>query len=93
MGQFPDFSFTLTAFYAKIIYEKEANTMCEEEKQNLELAEEIAENEMLSEEVQPKKTPVNREEKWLIVLLSIACVLCLGIIGVLTYWLEFYLKL
>lgn len=42
-----------------------------------------------------KKSKANaqkREDKWLIILMAIASFLCLGIIGVLIYWLEAFLK-
>lgn len=40
-----------------------------------------------------KKAKANkREDKWLITLMSIASFLCLGIIAVLIYWLEVFLK-
>ena len=45
-----------------------------------------------------KKAPKNskaaqkREDRWLIVLMSIASFLCVSIIGILIYWLEVFLK-
>lgn len=33
-----------------------------------------------------------REDRWLITLMAIASVLCAGIIGVLIFWLNAYLK-
>ena len=33
-----------------------------------------------------------REDKWLITLMAVASFLCLGIISVLIYWLEVFLK-
>lgn len=33
-----------------------------------------------------------REDRWLIVLMAIASFLCMGIIGVLIYWMEAFLK-
>ncbi len=43
---------------------------------------------------QAKKKKINkkREDRWLITLMAIASFLCLGIIAVLIYWLEFFLK-
>ena len=44
----------------------------------------------------PRKKAVSaqqkREDKWLVTLMAIASILCLGIIGYLVYWLEFFLK-
>jgi hypothetical protein len=34
----------------------------------------------------------SREDKWQTILMAVACFLCLGIIGVLIYWLEVFLK-
>ena len=45
-----------------------------------------------------KKAPKNskdaqkREDRWLIVLMAIASFLCVGIIGILVYWSEVFLK-
>lgn len=41
-----------------------------------------------------KKTKADqkREDRWLITLMAIASFLCVGIIGVLIYWLEAFLK-
>ncbi len=39
-----------------------------------------------------KKAAKAREDKWLIALMIIASFLCLGIIGVLIYWMEAFLK-
>lgn len=45
-----------------------------------------------------KKAPKNskadqkREDRWLIILMAIASFLCIGIIGVLIYWMEVFLK-
>lgn len=41
-----------------------------------------------------KKTKADqkREDRWLIVLMAIASFLCVGIIAVLIYWLEVFLK-
>ncbi len=41
-----------------------------------------------------KKTKADqkREDRWLIVLMAIASFLCVGIIGILIYWLEAFLK-
>ncbi len=38
------------------------------------------------------KTAKKREDKWVIGLMITACFLCVGIIGVLIYWLEVFLK-
>ena len=42
----------------------------------------------------PKKTKADqkREDRWLIALMAVASFLCLGIIGILVYWLEVFLK-
>ena len=47
-----------------------------------------AEKPRLSRAEQAKK----RDDKWIVILMIIACVLCLGIIGYLFYWLEVFLK-
>lgn len=39
-------------------------------------------------EIQEKKS----EDKWLITLMGVASALCVGIIGVLVYWMEVFLK-
>ena len=38
------------------------------------------------------KTAKKREDRYLTVLMAISCFLCLGIIGVLIYWLEAFLQ-
>ncbi len=45
----------------------------------------------------PKKKNTNtntkkQEDRWLVWLMAVASFLCLGIIGVLIYWLEIFLK-
>ena len=44
------------------------------------------------EEEKMAKKQAQKGDKWLIALMGVASVLCLGIIGVLTYWLEVLLK-
>ena len=39
-----------------------------------------------------KMSAQQKEDKWLIILMAIASFLCLGIIGVMIYWLEVFLK-
>ena len=39
-----------------------------------------------------KKDAKKREDRHLVILMAIASFLCLGIIGVLIYWLEVFLK-
>ena len=39
-----------------------------------------------------KMSAQQREDKWLIILMAIASFLCLGIISVMIYWLEVFLK-
>ena len=39
-----------------------------------------------------KMSAQQQEDKWLIILMAIASFLCLGIIGVMIYWLEVFLK-
>ena len=69
------------------------------------LAEDLLADETPAEELPTEKDPPpkksfrrkrseaqEREDRWIIVWASLACVLCLGIILVLAYWLEFYLK-
>lgn len=49
---------------------------------------------------EPMKKPVSkkakaakkREDRFLTILMAVACFLCLGIIGVLIYWLEAFLQ-
>ena len=38
------------------------------------------------------KDAKKREDRWLIILMAIASFLCMGIIGVLIYWMEAFLK-
>ena len=38
------------------------------------------------------KKSKKREDRWLIILMAIASFLCIGIIAVLIYWLEVFLK-
>lgn len=38
------------------------------------------------------KRQARKNDKWTIALMAVASVLCLGIIGVLVYWLEAFLK-
>lgn len=38
------------------------------------------------------KDAQKREDRWLIILMGIASFLCVGIIGILIYWLEAFLK-
>lgn len=38
------------------------------------------------------KAAQKREDKWVIGLMITACFLCVGIIGILIYWLEVFLK-
>ena len=38
------------------------------------------------------KADQKREDRWLIILMAIASFLCMGIIGVLIYWMEVFLK-
>lgn len=42
--------------------------------------------------VQDNKKNQKREDRWLIILMTIASFLCMGIIGVLIYWMEAFLK-
>lgn len=42
--------------------------------------------------VQDNKKNQKREDRWLIILMAIASFLCMGIIGVLIYWMEAFLK-
>ena len=42
------------------------------------------------EEENMAKKRAKKSDKWLIILMSIASVLCLGIIGVLIYWLKIF---
>ena len=44
------------------------------------------------EEDAAEKRQRQREDRWLITLMAIASVLCAGIIGVLIFWLNTYLK-
>ena len=52
------------------------------------------ENMKTTKEKTPKDRQASqkREDRWLIVLMAIACFLCVGIIGILIYWLEAFLK-
>lgn len=43
-------------------------------------------------QVKKTKKDKKREDRWLITLMAIASFLCLGIIAVLIYWLEVFLK-
>lgn len=50
---------------------------------------------LMSQPKTSKKTKAaskRKEDRWQIALMAIASFLCLGIIGVLIYWLEFFLK-
>ena len=44
------------------------------------------------EEETCEKQQCQREDRWLVTLMAIASVLCAGIIGVLIFWLNNYLK-
>lgn len=48
----------------------------------------------ISEETKEKKAVARKkkEDKTLIILMAVASFLCLGIIGVLIYWIEMFLK-
>ena len=57
----------------------------------------ISEPPVEEKEDMPKKTisrkyAKKREDRYLVILMAIASFLCLGIIGVLIYWLEVFLK-
>ena len=39
-----------------------------------------------------KKSKAAKEDKWQIILMGIACGLCVAIIGVMIYWLEAFLR-
>ena len=54
------------------------------------LDEELFTEEMITEE--PAAPEKKKEDKFVIVLMFLASGLCLGIIGVLIYWLEVFLK-
>ena len=52
----------------------------------------VEEKPVPKKQVKKKKKDNKREDKWLITLMAIASFLCLGIIAVLIYWLEVFLK-
>lgn len=50
------------------------------------------ENEYADEDSQEDKEAVKSEDRWLITLMGVASALCVGIIGVMVYWMEVFLK-
>ena len=56
------------------------------------LLEPYEESDIPAEENTAEKHQRQREDRWLITLMAIASVLCAGIIGVLIFWLNTYLK-
>lgn len=49
-------------------------------------------NDAAAADVEAEKEEARKEDKWLIALMGVASALCLGIIGVLIYWLVAFLK-
>ena len=52
----------------------------------------VEEKEDMPKKTISRKNAKKREDRYLVILMAIASFLCLGIIGLLIYWLEVFLK-
>ena len=52
----------------------------------------LPEDDLLQDSTPIPSQSTSKEDKWQTILMAVACLLCLGIIGVLIYWLEVFLK-
>lgn len=73
-----------------ILLEEELYTIPEEPEQIPEPP--VNDGDTMKKSIKKTKAAQKREDKWVIALMITACFLCVGIIGVLIYWMEVFLK-